>query len=81
MKSTKDDFLVKQSFFLSESRTMFVISCVRKQNQGIGTLTMTGAGFVVWLGFANEDQEGYCPRRLRARSWLRRPMRDRQVLV
>ena len=35
----------------------------------------------VWLGFANEDQEGCCPRRLQARSWLRRPMRDRQVLV
>ena len=40
---------------------MFVISCVRKKNQGIGTLTMTGAGFVVWLGFANEDQEASGP--------------------
>ena len=37
--------------------------------------------FFVWLDFANEDQEGCCLRRLQARSWLSRPMRDKQVLV
>ena len=71
----------RETTFLPIRISNYVCNFMReKKNQGIGTLTMTAVG-IVWLGFANEDQEDCCPRGLQARSWLRRPMQDRQVLV
>ena len=75
-------WLSRETIFLPIRIANDVCNFMReKKKSGNGTLTMTAAGIVVWLGFANEDQEGCCPRRLEASSWLMRPMRDRQVLV